>query len=111
PFTSDCRGLVFFDTNRAVRLFGSRNGNRDQFNLAYFRQAQKDPDSLLNSFDDRGQNVVIANYYRQDFVFPGYTAEVSLHYNNDPGDPATTRGLAPAGPPRPPDAPARHPRP
>jgi hypothetical protein len=26
---------------------------------------------------------LIANYYRQDFVFPGYTAQMSVHYNND----------------------------
>src|SRR5439155_20142749 len=74
PFTSDFRGFIFSDTNRGVRLFGSLNGNRDQFNLAYFRQLEKETNSGLNSFDDRNQNIVIANFYRQDFLFPGYTA-------------------------------------
>jgi hypothetical protein len=83
PFTSDFRGFIFSDTNRAVRLFGTRLANRDQFNLAYFRQAEKDTNSQLNTFEDRNQSVFIANYYRQDFVFPGYTAQMSLHYNND----------------------------
>ena len=38
----------------------------------------------LNTFNDRGQNLIFANYYRQDFIFPGYTAQVSLNYDNDP---------------------------
>jgi len=83
PFTSDFRGFIFSDINRGIRLFGSLNGNRDQFNLVYFDQAEKDTNSLLNEFDDRNQNVLIANYYRQDFIFPGYTMSASVHYNND----------------------------
>jgi hypothetical protein len=84
PFNNDFRGFLFNDVNRAVRLFGTRNANRDQWNLAYFRQWEKDTNSQLNSFSDRRQNLVFANYYRQDFIFPGYTAQVSLVYNNDP---------------------------
>jgi hypothetical protein len=84
PFNNDFRGFLFNDVNRAVRLFGTRNANRDQWNLAYFRQWEKDTNSQLNSFSDRRQNLVFANYYRQDFLFPGYTAQVSLAYNNDP---------------------------
>jgi hypothetical protein len=83
PFTSDFRGFIYSDTNAAVRVFGSLEGNRDQFNLAVFRQLEKDVNSGLNSFEFRDQTVVIANCYRQDFLFPGYTAELSLHYNND----------------------------
>jgi hypothetical protein len=84
PFVSDFRGFIFSDTNRAVRLFGTQFSNRDQFNLIYFRQAEKDTNSELNTFQDRGQDIVIANYYRQDFIFPGYTAQFSFHYNHDP---------------------------
>jgi len=83
PFTSDFRGLIFSDVNRGVRLFGTLNGNRDQFNLAYFKMTEKDTNSGLNMFQDRGQDVIIANYFRQDFVFPGYTSELSFHFNND----------------------------
>lgn len=82
-FSSDFRGFLFNDINRAVRLFGTRHGNRDQFNLIFFDQLEKETNSLLNTFDDRHQNVFIANYYRQDFIFPGYTGQVSYHYNND----------------------------
>ncbi len=83
PFTSDFRGFIFSDTNRGVRLFGTLDDNRDQFNLAYFRMQEKDTNSLLNTFNDRGQDVFIANWYMQDFIFPGYTAEFSVHYNHD----------------------------
>jgi hypothetical protein len=82
-FTSDFRGFIFSDTNRAVRLFGTRLANQDQFNLLYFDQTEKDTNSLLNSFHDRHQNTLIANYYRQDFLYPGYTAELSYHFNSD----------------------------
>jgi hypothetical protein len=83
PFTSDFRGFLFSDTNRALRLFGTLFANRDQFNLIYFRQAEKDTNSGLNTFNDRGQDILIANYYRQDFIWPGYTAQWSIHYDHD----------------------------
>ena len=82
-FSSDFRGFIFHDTNRGVRLFGTNNANRDQYNLVFFDQTEKNTNSLLNTFKDRHQNTVIANYYRQDCIFPGYTAEASFHYNND----------------------------
>jgi hypothetical protein len=82
-FVSDFRGFIFADTNRAVRLFGTRAANRDQFNILFVDQQEKDTNSLLNTFDDRHQNTIIANYYRQDFIFPGYTTEVSFHFNHD----------------------------
>ncbi|MDA1165316.1 MAG: hypothetical protein O3B13_19630, partial [Planctomycetota bacterium] len=82
-FNSDFRGFIFFDTNRAVRLFGSKFSNRHQFNLLYYDMVEKDANSGLNTYDDRNQNVLIANYYVQDFVFPGYTAQASFHMNND----------------------------
>lgn len=86
PFTSDFRGFIFSDTNAAVRVFGTLNGNRDQFNAAVFHQLEKDTNSGLNSFNFRDQTVVVLNYYRQDLFFPGYTGQVSLHYNNDAPD-------------------------
>ncbi|MBI5761377.1 MAG: HEAT repeat domain-containing protein [Planctomycetales bacterium] len=82
-FRSDFRGFIFDDTNRGVRLFGTQFANRDQFNLVWFDMVEKDTNSQLNTFDDRHQNVVIANYFRQDFIVPGYTAEASIHYNRD----------------------------
>lgn len=83
PFNSDFRGLIFSDCNRGVRFFGTNYSNRHQYNLAFFDMTEKETNSGLNTFDDRHQNVLIANYYIQDFVFPGYTAQASFHYNND----------------------------
>src|SRR5262249_3331338 len=42
PFNNDFRGFLFADINRGVRIFGSQFSNRDQFNLVYFRQWEKD---------------------------------------------------------------------
>ncbi len=83
-FVSDFRGFIFNDINRGVRLFGTRHSNRDQFNVMWFDQTEKETNSLLNSLtDDRHQNTVIANYYRQDFLYPGNIANVSFHANFD----------------------------
>lgn len=82
-FVSDFRGFIFSDINRGVRLFGTRFSNRDQFNVIWFDQTEKNTNSELNTFHDRHQNTVIANYYRQDFLVPGYTAQMSFHYNRD----------------------------
>lgn len=86
PFTSDFRGFVYSDVNRGVRLFGNADGNRTQYNLVYMRQLDKDSATQLNTLNDRDQNVVIANVYRQDFLVPGYFASASFHYNNDGPD-------------------------
>ncbi|KAA1261744.1 hypothetical protein LF1_43040 [Rubripirellula obstinata] len=84
PFVSDFRGFIFSDINRGARLFGTRNANRDQFNLIFFDQTEKETNSLLNRFnEDRHQNTFIANYYRQDFLFPGYNVNLSFHANRD----------------------------
>ena len=83
PFTSDFRGFVFTDTNRAVRLFGTTDSGRDEFNVALFAQREKDTNSFLNTFNNRHQMVGIANYYIQDFLFPGYTTQFSVVYDHD----------------------------
>jgi hypothetical protein len=83
PFNSDFRGFIFNDINRAVRIFGNLESNRDQFNLVWFNQIEKDTNTQLNGYTNRGQNIVIANFFRQDFIWPGYTAQWSFHYNHD----------------------------
>jgi hypothetical protein len=83
-FNADFRGFLFVDTNRAVRLFGTLHENREQFNLIYFNQQEKDTNSELNDlFHSRDQQIGIANYYYQDFIWPGYTAMVNAAYNHD----------------------------
>jgi hypothetical protein len=83
PFVSDFRGFLYNDTNLGYRLFGSRDNNKTQWNLALFDQLEKETNSELNTFSSRGQDVLIANVYRQDFLWPGYTAQLSFHANWD----------------------------
>ncbi len=82
-FNSDFRGFLFVDEQPGARLFGSLNSNRWQYNLAYFYMLEKDTNSGLNTFQQRHQQVVVANWFMQDFFFPGYTAQFSVHYNKD----------------------------
>jgi hypothetical protein len=52
--------------------------------VIWFDQTEKDTNSLLNRLnEDRHQNTWIANYYRQDFLYPGYDVNVSFHANHD----------------------------
>lgn len=85
PFNSDFRGFIFADTNLGARLFGNWDNNRWQYNLAYFNQREKDTYSDLNTFDSRHQQVLVANIYRQDALWKGYTAQLSFHMNLDDG--------------------------
>jgi hypothetical protein len=82
-FVSDFKGFLFSDNEPGVRLFGNWDNNRWQYNLAFFNQVEKDTNSGLNEFNARDQQIFIANLYRQDFLFPGYTAQVSFHANFD----------------------------
>ena len=84
-FVSDFRGFVFADNELGARLFGNWGSNRSSWNLAYFEMIEKDTNSLLNTTDvaGRDQQVFIANIFRQDFLWPGYNASLSLHVNND----------------------------
>jgi hypothetical protein len=86
PFVSDFRGLLFSDTNLGARLFGTAASNRVQWNLAVFDQLEKDTNSELNTHHRREQQVYVANLYVQDFLWPGYTAQVSFHYSRDSGE-------------------------
>ncbi|PYT01708.1 MAG: hypothetical protein DMF63_02355 [Acidobacteria bacterium] len=84
PFSADFRGFLYSDNNLGARVFGSFANNKYQFNVAYFRQLEKDTNSGLNSLDKlRNQNVYIANFFRQDFLFKGYTIEAVGAYNDD----------------------------
>ena len=82
-FLSDFRGFIFSDNEPGLRVFGNLRSNRHQYNFAYFHMLEKDTNSLLNTFKSRQQEVMIANYYIQDFIKPGYTTQFSFHYNRD----------------------------
>ena len=87
PFASDFRGFLFRDNNLGVRVFGTWGRNRNQWNVAFFDQLEKETNSDLNIlFERRHQHVFVANYYRQDFLTPGYTISPSFQSNIDDGE-------------------------
>ncbi|WP_313801296.1 hypothetical protein [Sphingobium sp.] len=83
PFQSDFRGFLFNDQQLGIRLFGNRDNNRFQFNLAAFWRLEKDTNSGLNSIVQTPRNdwVFVANLYRQDFLIPGLTSQITAVYN------------------------------
>jgi len=78
PFISDFRGFIFNDTNLGVRIFGNYDNNRWQYNIAGFDMLEKDTYSDLNEFSRRLQQVYVANVFRQDLIWKGYTGELSF---------------------------------
>jgi Carboxypeptidase regulatory-like domain len=82
-FNADFRGFIFVDEQPGVRFFGNFASNRWQYNLAYFNLLEKNTNSGLNSFALRKQQVFVANVYKQDFIFQGYTAQFSVTYDDD----------------------------
>jgi len=82
-FNADFRGFLFVDEQPGVRFFGNFDSNRWQYNLAYFNLLEKNTNSGLNTWGRRKQQVIVANVYKQDFLFQGYTAQFSVDYNDD----------------------------
>ena len=83
PFVSDFRGFIFNDTNLGVRIFGNYDNNRWQYNVAAFDMLEKDTYSDLNEFDRRDQQIYVANVFRQDLIWKGYTGELTFLANFD----------------------------
>ncbi len=92
PITADFRGFLFQDAPAGIRLFGTRDNNRWQYNLGWFRRIEKDTNSGLNDITEnsdplRDDDVFLFNLYRQDFPFLGYTSQVVVAHNrNDETD-------------------------
>lgn len=85
PFQADFRGFLFQDQQLGIRLFGNRDNNRVQFNLAAFWRLEKDTNSGLNSVvqSPRDDFVLFANIYRQDFLIPALTSQFTIAYNRN----------------------------
>jgi hypothetical protein len=83
PFSSDFRGFLFQDNQLGVRLFGDRDNNRYQYNLAFFARLEKDTNSGLNDITQmiRNDYLAVANIYAQDFPVPGFTSQATVIYN------------------------------
>jgi hypothetical protein len=83
PFVSDFRGFIFNDTNLGARIFGNYDNNRWQWNIAAFEMLEKDTYSDLNEFKSRDQQIYVANVYRQDLIWKGYTGQLNFVGNFD----------------------------
>ena len=80
----DFRGFLFHDQQLGVRLFGNRDNNRFQYNLAAIWRLEKDTNSRPQRHHSRRPRddwIVHANLFRQDFPFVGLTSQASLTYN------------------------------
>jgi hypothetical protein len=85
PFNNDFRGFLFQDIPFGIRLFGNRDNNIYQYNIAYFRRLEKDTNSGLNDIRQglRDDDFLVANLYRQDFPFVGFTSQASVIHNRN----------------------------
>lgn len=89
PFTADFRGFLFLDQPFGVRLFGTRDNNLFQYNLAWFRRLEKDTNSGLNDVGQklRADDIYVFNVYSQDRPVLGFTTQATiLHNRNREGD-------------------------
>ena len=88
PFSSDFRGFLFQDNQLGIRLFGNRDNNIFQYNLAWFRRLDKEANSGLNdlSEDLRDDDVFIANLYWQDFPVKGFVSQGTVIHNRNRED-------------------------
>jgi len=82
-FISDFRGFVFSDEAPGVRLFGNYDNNKWQYNLGYFSRLNKDTNSGLNTFRQRYEDVIVANFYRQDAIVLGHTLQGTVIHRED----------------------------
>lgn len=88
PFQADFRGFLFNDLQPGIRLFGNRDNNFFQYNLAWFRRLEKDINSGLNdiSEDLREDDIFIGNIYKQDFPVVGFTSQATVIHNRNRED-------------------------
>ncbi len=100
PFSTDFRGFLFQDNQLGVRLFGNRDNNRWQYNLAWFRRIEKDTNSGLNDIGEelRDDDVYVANLYRQDFPVIGLTSQATIVHNRNDDDAEVDQNEFPARP-------------
>ena len=85
PFSSDFRGFLFQDNQLGVRLFGNRDNNRFQYNVAAFWRIEKDTNSGLNDVTQRIRDdwVFLGSLFRQDLPVPGLTSQVIVVHNRN----------------------------
>ena len=85
PVQLDFRGFLFQDQQLGIRLFGTRDNNFWQYNLAWFRRLEKDTNSGLNDLvkDPRKDDTIFFNLYRQDWPVLGFVSQGIIAYNTN----------------------------
>jgi SH3-like domain-containing protein len=85
PFNADFRGFLYNDQPFGVRLFGTRDNNRWQYNLGWFRRLEKDTNSGLNDITRRlrDDDIFAFNLYRQDWPVLGFTTQGAIIHNRN----------------------------
>ena len=85
PFNADFRGFLFQDNQFGIRLFGNRDNNIFQYNVALFQRLEKDTNSGLNDLGEspRDDYVFAVNLYWQDLFKKGFTSQVTLVHNKN----------------------------
>lgn len=85
PFNADFRGFLFQDAPFGVRLFGTRDNNIFQYNLAWFRRLEKDTNSGLNDAGEplRDDDIFVANLYWQDALALGHFLQFTALHNRN----------------------------
>ncbi len=85
PFSTDFRGFLFQDSQLGIRLFGNRDNNIFQYNLAWFRRLEKDTNSGLNDLAARvrDDDTFIANLYVQDLPMLGFVSQFTVVHNRN----------------------------
>ncbi len=71
-----------------MRLFGTRDNNIFQYNLAWFRRVEKDTNSGLNDVNERlrDDDIFVGNVYWQDLFVKGFTSQFTALYNRNRED-------------------------
>lgn len=88
PFSTDFRGFLFQDAQLGIRLFGNRENNIFQYNLAWFRRLEKDTNSGLNDVFRRvrDDDIFLANLYVQDLPMLGFVSQFTVVHNRNRED-------------------------
>jgi len=86
PFKSDFNGIILNDNVTVAHVFGEMRRSLWKYNVGAAATMKKDPKSGLITFDSEvdstDQKIGFLTVVREDVV-PGWTAEMSLHYNTD----------------------------
>jgi hypothetical protein len=98
PLTSDFRGFLLSDQPLAMRLFGTRDNNTLQYNLALIQRLPRNSLSLNDLTATWPSNeILLGNLYWQDFPRIGLTSEVvgAFSHSRQPGSQVLLASVAP----------------